>query len=94
MGESISEFPQFIPEPRSFSEVTKLSDKIKKPSLKATKKDTKNLFNNHNFLFQDPKKGEPVTSCMDVYKAKTKSDGSLEKLKLIIVLRGYLQNKE
>ena len=31
---------------------------------------------------------------MDVYKAKIKSDGSLEKLKLIIVVRGYLQNKE
>ena len=31
---------------------------------------------------------------MDVYKAKIKSDGSLDKLKLIIVVRGDLQNKE
>ena len=31
---------------------------------------------------------------MDVYKAKIQSDGSLDKLKLIIVVRGYLQNKE
>ena len=31
---------------------------------------------------------------MDVYKAKIQSDGSLEKLKLRIVVRGYLQNKE
>ena len=31
---------------------------------------------------------------MDVYKAKIKSDGSLDKLKLRIVVRGYLQNKE
>ena len=37
--------------------------------------------------------GEPVTSCMEVYKAKIQSDGSLDKLKLRIVVRGDLQNK-
>ena len=31
---------------------------------------------------------------MDVYKAKIQSDGSLDKLNLIIVVRGDLQNKE
>ena len=31
---------------------------------------------------------------MDVYKAKIKSDGSLDKLKLKIVVREYMQNKE
>ena len=31
---------------------------------------------------------------MDVYKAKIQSDGSLDKLKLRIVVRVYLQNKE
>ena len=31
---------------------------------------------------------------MDVYKAKIKSGGSLNKLKLIIVVRGDLQNNE
>ena len=31
---------------------------------------------------------------MNVYKAKIQSDGSLDKLKLRIVVRGYLQNKE
>ena len=31
---------------------------------------------------------------MDLYKAKIKSDGSLDKLKLIIVVKGNLQNKE
>ena len=31
---------------------------------------------------------------MDVYKAKIQPDGSLEKLKLIIVVRGDFQNKE
>ena len=31
---------------------------------------------------------------MDVYKSKIQSDGSLNKLKLIIVVRGYLHNNE
>ena len=54
----------------------------------------KNRINNQTFLIQDPEKGEPVTPCMDVYKAKIHFDGSLDKLKLRIVVRGYLQNKE
>ena len=45
------------------------------------------------FLVDDPEKGEPVTPCMDVYKAKIQSDESLDKLKLIIGVRGDLQNK-
>ena len=57
-------------------------------------KDINNLINNQTFLVQDPEKGEPVTPYMDVYKAKIQSDGSLDKLKLIIVVRGDLQNKE
>ena len=35
-----------------------------------------------------------MTPCMDVYKAKIKSDESLYKLKLRIVVRGDQQNKE
>ena len=31
---------------------------------------------------------------MDAYKAKIQSDGSLDKLKLRIVVRGYFQDKE
>ena len=38
LGESDSEVPRFIPEPRNFAEVKKLSDNIKKPWLKATLK--------------------------------------------------------
>ena len=45
-------------------------------------------------MIEDPKDGEQVTPCMDVYKAKIQSDGILDKLKLRIVVRGDLQNKE
>ena len=41
----------------------------------------------------DPEKGDPMTPCTDVYKAKIQSDTSLEKLKLRIVVRGDLHNK-
>ena len=71
-----------------------MSDDIKKPWLKANQKDIKNLINNYNFLVQEPEKGEPLTPWMDVYKSKIQSDGILDKLKLRIVVRGDLKNKE
>ena len=93
LGESGSEVSHLFPEPRNFSGVTKLSYDINKPWIKATKKDIKYIINNNNFLFQEPEKGEPVTPCMDVYKAKVKSNGSLDKLKLMIVVIGHLKSK-
>ena len=42
----------------------------------------------------DPDTGHPVTPCRDVFKAKIKSDGIIDKLKLIIVVRKDLHNKE
>ena len=94
MGESRSEVFYFIPDTRNFSEVTKLSDDIKKPWLTENLDEIKNLINNQNFIVQDPEKGDPVTPCMDVYKAEIQSHGSLDKLKLIILVRGDLQNTE
>ena len=38
LGESGLEVSYFIPEPRNFAELTKLSEKIKQPWLKATLK--------------------------------------------------------
>ena len=57
-------------------------------------KEIKNIINNQNFPAQEPKKGEPVTPCIDVYKLKIQSDGSLDKLKLRIMVRGDIQNKK
>ena len=53
LGESGSEVSHFIPEPRKFSEVKKLSENIKKPWLKSTLKEIKNLINNQTFLIED-----------------------------------------
>ena len=87
LGESGSEVSHSIPDPRNFSVVTKLSENIRKPWLKATLEEIKNLINNKTLLIEDQNEGEPVTPCMDVYKAKIQSDGSLDKLKLTIVFR-------
>ena len=94
MGESCSEVYHFIPEPRNFAEATKLSENISKPWIKATLKEIKNIIKNQTFLIVNKNEGESVTPCMDVYKAKIQSNGSLYKLKLRIVVRGNLQNKE
>ena len=88
------EVSYFITEPRNFAEVKKLSDDIKKPRLKSTLNEIKNLINNKIFLGEDPEKYEPLTKCVDVYKVKIQSDGILDKLKMRIVIRGYLYNKE
>ena len=93
-GETGSEVSHSIPEPRNFAEVTRFAENIRKPWLKATLKDIKNLINIQTFMIEDPNDGEPVTPGMDVYKEKIQSDGSLDKLKLRIVVRGDLQNKE
>ena len=61
LGESCSEISYFIPEHRNFAEVTKLSDYKKKPWIKAAQKEIRNPINNHTFLVEEPKKGEPVT---------------------------------
>ena len=52
LGESSSEVSHFIPEPKNFAEVTKLSEKIKKICLKATLKEIKNIINNQTFLIE------------------------------------------
>ena len=48
---------------------------------------------NHTVIVEDSDKDEPVTPCMDVNKAKIQSNGSLDKLKLVILVREDLQNK-
>ena len=53
LGESGSKVSHFIPEPRNFSEVTKLSDDIKKYWIKAALKDIENLINNQNVPVED-----------------------------------------
>ena len=54
-GKSGLEVSHFIPEPRNFAEVKKLSESIRKPWLKAALKEIKNLINNQTFMIEDQK---------------------------------------
>ena len=94
LGESGSKVSHFISELRNFSEVTRLPEDVKFCWLKATLKEIKNIINNKTFIIDNSKKGYPVAPFMYVYRAKIQSDGSLEKLKLRIVVRGKFNNKE
>ena len=67
LGESGSEASYIIPEPINFAEVTRLSEYIKKPWIKADQKYINNLINNQTLIVQETENDEPVTSCMDVY---------------------------
>ena len=60
-GETGSEVAHFIPEPRNFAEVTRLAETIRKPWLKATLKEIKNLINNMTFMIEEPNHNEPVS---------------------------------
>ena len=60
----------FIPEPRNFSEVIILPAEIKNAWLKSTLKYIKNLSNNQTFQMKGKINVDPVTPCMNVYKAK------------------------
>ena len=86
LGESGSEVSYFILDHRNFSEVTKFSDDKNKPWLKAIEKDINNLIKNQTFFVQYPEKGEPVTPCIQ-------SKGSLDKLKLRILVREDLKKR-
>ena len=87
LGESGSEVSHFIPEPRKFSEVTRLPADVKKDWLKATLKEIKHLINNQTFIIDDTYNFYPLTPCMYVYKPNIQYDGIIEKLNLIILVR-------
>ena len=84
---------RIISEPRDFAEFAILPVYVKYYWLKATLKEIKNLINNNNFVIYFPEKVDIVTPCMDFYKTKIQYNGSIDKLKLIIVVRGDFRNK-
>ena len=55
-------------------------------------KKIKNLINNQTLLVDKTEKGDLVTPCMNVYKTNIQSDGSLDKLKWRIIVRGNMNN--
>lgn len=81
----------FLPEPQSFKAILSLPQELRDLWLAAMRSEIENLINNDTFEIIQPNKGEQVLPTKPVQKAKSKSDGSLEKLKCRIVVRGDLQ---
>jgi hypothetical protein len=83
----------FMPPPMGIRSVLKMSDlKIGEAWLRAYQKEVKTLIDAEIFALDKPKDGEPVIPTMETNKVKIKSDGSLNKLKCKVVVRGGLRD--
>jgi len=82
------------PAPSSIRDILKMPDGIvRREWLKSVKKEIKTLVDCNTFLDDTMVPGEISTPVMDTYKVKIKSDGSLDKLKTRLVVRGDLQDR-
>ncbi len=73
--------------------VLKMSDpKVREAWLRAYQKEIKALIDVKTFALDKPKDGEPLIPTMETTKIKIKIDGSLDKLKYSIAVRGDLQD--
>jgi hypothetical protein len=66
---------------------------VRQEWLKAIKKEIKMLVDSGTFVADTLKTGEISTPVMETFKDKVKSDGSLDKLKMRLVVQGDLQDK-
>ena len=83
----------FMPPPMGIRSVLKMSDKkVREAWLRAYQKEIKTLIDAKTFALDKPRDGEAVIPTMETNKVKIKSDGSLDKLKCRIVVRGDLQD--
>ncbi len=65
-----------------------LDKKVREAWLRAYQKEIKTLIDAKTFALDKPRDGESVIPTMETNKVKIKSDGSLDKLKCRIVVRG------
>jgi hypothetical protein len=61
--------------------------------LKSVNKELKTLTDSNTFSVKDKEKNKVSMPVMETFKVKIKSDGSLDKLKTRLVVRGNLQDK-
>ena len=61
--------------------------------LNSVKWELKTLVDSNTFSIEDKRDNEVITPVMETFKVKIKSDGSFDKLKTRLVVRGDLQDK-
>jgi hypothetical protein len=90
------------PAPKSIREILKMPEgTVRQAWLKSVWKELKSLVDAKTFAKRkeepsdpdNPQPGETSTPVMEIFKVKIKSDGSLDKLKTRMVVRGDLQDK-
>jgi hypothetical protein len=82
------------PAPKTICDILKLKDgMVRQEWLKAIKIELKTLIDSGTFAHNTLKNGEISTPVMETFKVKVRSDGSLDKLKCRLVVRGDLQDK-
>jgi hypothetical protein len=81
------------PAPKSIRDILKLPDgPVKTAWLKSVKKEMGTLIDSGTLVIELMREGETSTPVMEIFKVKINSDGSLDKLKTQIVVRGDLQS--
>ena len=81
-----------FPEPMSVKQIHRMDDPLKSKWMKSIATEVKVIFDNNTFNLDDvPLPGEQVLPVKTVFKTKINADGSLNKLKTRIVVRGDLQ---
>eukprot|EP00957_Ditylum_brightwellii_P009702 731454-Ditylum_brightwellii.AAC.1 len=83
-----------MPEPKSFQANVKQPPEIGKLWLKATGSELDKLISNETFQLEQLQSSDQVIPAMLVLKCKSKSDGTMEKLKAQVVARGDLQHRD
>jgi hypothetical protein len=81
------------PAPKSIQDILKMPNGVVKTGwLKSVKKEMGTLVDSGTLVLDEMREGESSTPVMEIFKVKINSDGSLDKLKTRIVVRGDLQN--
>jgi hypothetical protein len=82
------------PAPRTIRDILKMPEgTVKNAWLGAVRKELKTLVDANTFIIDSMQDGEVSVPVMELFKVKIKSDGSLDKLKCRMVVRGDLQTK-
>ena len=81
-----------FPEPMNLKQILRMQEPLRTKWIEATVKEIKVIFDNNTFNTEDmPLPSEQVLPIKIVYKTKVNADGSLNKLKARVVVRGDLQ---
>jgi hypothetical protein len=82
------------PAPKTIRDILKVKDgMVRQEWLKAIKTELKTLIDSGTFAHNTLKNGEISTPVMEIFKVKVRKDGSLDKLKCRLVVRGDLHDK-